>query len=174
MKFLVDAHLPAGLCAILQAAGHTAIHTSRLSAQNKTSDEVINERSTVRTTNRQPQSVDSPNLSELGFPNSQRASNCLSDILHYPFSERCQRKQSFEENLSVNSVCSCKKIRNSDLRKISPFSRNDNRRVLCGFARDQSQIKIRNLKSDHPAGNFKQISRSLRALIGIFVFLAVP
>ena len=27
MKFLVDAHLPPGLCALLLAAGHDAIHT---------------------------------------------------------------------------------------------------------------------------------------------------
>jgi len=43
MKFLVDAHLPPGLCALLQAAGHDAIHTSQLPAQNKTADHIINE-----------------------------------------------------------------------------------------------------------------------------------
>jgi predicted nuclease of predicted toxin-antitoxin system len=43
MKFLVDAHLPPGLCALLQAAGHDAIHTSRLPAQNRTPDEILNE-----------------------------------------------------------------------------------------------------------------------------------
>ncbi len=43
MKFLVDAHLPPGLCALLQTAGHDAIHTTRLPAQNKTTDQVINE-----------------------------------------------------------------------------------------------------------------------------------
>jgi predicted nuclease of predicted toxin-antitoxin system len=49
MKFLVDAHLPPGLCALLQAAGHDAIHTSRLPAQNMTSDQVINELSVTET-----------------------------------------------------------------------------------------------------------------------------
>jgi predicted nuclease of predicted toxin-antitoxin system len=43
MKFVVDAHLPPGLCALLQAAGHDAIHTSRLKAQNRTPDEILNE-----------------------------------------------------------------------------------------------------------------------------------
>lgn len=43
MKFLVDAHLPPGLCAVLQAAGHDAIHTSRLTAQNRTADGFINQ-----------------------------------------------------------------------------------------------------------------------------------
>jgi predicted nuclease of predicted toxin-antitoxin system len=43
MNFLVDAHLPPGLCALLPQAGHDAIHTSRLPAQNRTPDEVINE-----------------------------------------------------------------------------------------------------------------------------------
>jgi predicted nuclease of predicted toxin-antitoxin system len=43
MRFLVDAHLPPGLCALLLAAGHDAIHTSGLSAQNWTSDEILNE-----------------------------------------------------------------------------------------------------------------------------------
>ena len=43
MKFLVDAHLPPGLCALLHAAGHDALHTTGLPAQNKTSDQVINE-----------------------------------------------------------------------------------------------------------------------------------
>lgn len=43
MKFLVDAHLPPGLCALLQAAGHDAIHTTQLPGQNKTADQVINE-----------------------------------------------------------------------------------------------------------------------------------
>lgn len=42
MKFMVDAHLPPGLCAVLQAAGHDAIHTRQLSAKNQTTDEVIN------------------------------------------------------------------------------------------------------------------------------------
>ncbi|HEY3853206.1 MAG TPA: DUF5615 family PIN-like protein [Verrucomicrobiae bacterium] len=43
MKFLVDAHLSASLCTLLQMAGHDAIHTSQLTEQNRTSDEVINE-----------------------------------------------------------------------------------------------------------------------------------
>jgi len=42
MKFLVDAHLPPGLCAVLRAAGHDALHTSQLAARNRTPDEVIN------------------------------------------------------------------------------------------------------------------------------------
>jgi predicted nuclease of predicted toxin-antitoxin system len=43
MKFLVDAHLPPALCAGLQAAGHDALHTRQLAAQNRTPDEFINE-----------------------------------------------------------------------------------------------------------------------------------
>jgi len=43
MKFVVDAHLPPGLCALLQEAGHDAVHTSRLAAQNRTPDESLNE-----------------------------------------------------------------------------------------------------------------------------------
>jgi predicted nuclease of predicted toxin-antitoxin system len=43
MNFLVDAHLPPSLCALLQAAGHDALHTSRLRAQNQTPDEILNE-----------------------------------------------------------------------------------------------------------------------------------
>jgi predicted nuclease of predicted toxin-antitoxin system len=42
MKFVVDAHLPPGLCALLQAAGHDAIHTSRLKEKNRTPDEILN------------------------------------------------------------------------------------------------------------------------------------
>lgn len=42
MNFAVDAHLPPGLCALLQAAGHDAIHTRQLPAQNRTIDEVLN------------------------------------------------------------------------------------------------------------------------------------
>ena len=42
MKFVVDAHLPPGLCALLQAAGHDAIPTRQLPAQNRTPDEAIN------------------------------------------------------------------------------------------------------------------------------------
>ena len=43
MKFLVDAHLPPSLSAILHSAGHDALHTSGLPAQNMTPDRVINE-----------------------------------------------------------------------------------------------------------------------------------
>ena len=43
MKFLVDAHLPPSLCVLLQAAGHGALHTSQLTAQNQTPDETLNE-----------------------------------------------------------------------------------------------------------------------------------
>ncbi len=42
MKFLVDAHLPPGLCQLLQATGHDARHTIQLAAQNRTTDTVIN------------------------------------------------------------------------------------------------------------------------------------
>jgi len=43
VRFLVDAHLPPGLCALLNAAGHDAIHTSGLPAHNATPDRLINE-----------------------------------------------------------------------------------------------------------------------------------
>ena len=43
MKFLVDAHLPPSLCALFHAAGHDAIHTTGLPAQNRTPDSVIND-----------------------------------------------------------------------------------------------------------------------------------
>jgi predicted nuclease of predicted toxin-antitoxin system len=46
MKCLVDAHLPPGLCGLLQAAGHEARHTRQLPAQNLTTDTVINQLST--------------------------------------------------------------------------------------------------------------------------------
>jgi predicted nuclease of predicted toxin-antitoxin system len=47
MKFLVDAHLPPGLCELLQAAGHEARHTHQLPAQNLTTDTVIHSLSTT-------------------------------------------------------------------------------------------------------------------------------
>lgn len=43
MRFVVDAHLPPSLCALLQAAGHDAVHTRALPAQNRTPDEALNE-----------------------------------------------------------------------------------------------------------------------------------
>jgi len=43
VKFLVDAHLPPGLCVLLQKAGHEALHTSQLPESNLTGDPVINE-----------------------------------------------------------------------------------------------------------------------------------
>jgi predicted nuclease of predicted toxin-antitoxin system len=43
MKFLLDAHWPPALCAVLQTAGHDAVHTSQLTDQNRTPDEEINE-----------------------------------------------------------------------------------------------------------------------------------
>ncbi|HZV33411.1 MAG TPA: DUF5615 family PIN-like protein [Verrucomicrobiae bacterium] len=42
MKFLVDAQRPPSLCALIEAAGHDAIHTLQLTAQNRTSDEPLN------------------------------------------------------------------------------------------------------------------------------------
>ena len=42
MKFLVDAHLPPGLCGLLQAAGHEARHTRHLPTKNLTTDTAIN------------------------------------------------------------------------------------------------------------------------------------
>lgn len=41
MKFLVDAQLPAKLARALDAAGHNALHTSDLSAGNRTTDAEI-------------------------------------------------------------------------------------------------------------------------------------
>lgn len=41
MKFLLDAHLPAGLVVVLQSAGHEAIHTSQLPDGNRSTDEQI-------------------------------------------------------------------------------------------------------------------------------------
>ena len=43
MKFLVDAHLPPSLCALLHGAGPDALHTAGLPTQNKTPDRIINE-----------------------------------------------------------------------------------------------------------------------------------
>ncbi len=42
MKFLVDAHLPPGLCGLLRSAGHDARHTNQLRDKNLTTDGVIN------------------------------------------------------------------------------------------------------------------------------------
>lgn len=43
MKFLVDAHLPRRLCAVLNDCGHNAIHTLDLPAMNATKDGEINQ-----------------------------------------------------------------------------------------------------------------------------------
>ena len=43
MKFLIDAHLPPALGALLQAAGHDATHTSQLPSRNRTPDQFIND-----------------------------------------------------------------------------------------------------------------------------------
>jgi predicted nuclease of predicted toxin-antitoxin system len=43
MKFLVDAHLPPRLCALLTQHGHDAVHTLDLPARNTTRDRVINQ-----------------------------------------------------------------------------------------------------------------------------------
>jgi predicted nuclease of predicted toxin-antitoxin system len=43
MRFLVDAHLPRGLCAMLAQHGHDATHTLDLPAGNATKDRVINQ-----------------------------------------------------------------------------------------------------------------------------------
>ena len=43
MKFLVDAHLPPSLCAVLVRHGHDANHTLNLPAKNATRDSVINQ-----------------------------------------------------------------------------------------------------------------------------------
>jgi predicted nuclease of predicted toxin-antitoxin system len=42
MKFVMDAHLPRGICDLLKKGGHDAIHTLDLAAQNRTTDSVIN------------------------------------------------------------------------------------------------------------------------------------
>jgi len=43
MKFLVDAHLPPSLCAVLARHGHDANHTLDLPAKNATKDSVLNQ-----------------------------------------------------------------------------------------------------------------------------------
>jgi predicted nuclease of predicted toxin-antitoxin system len=45
MKFLVDAHLPRRLCAVLARHGHDAVHTLELPDQNQTKDGAISQRS---------------------------------------------------------------------------------------------------------------------------------
>ena len=45
MRFLVDAHLPRSLCAMLVPHGHDALHTLDLPAKNASKDRVINHRS---------------------------------------------------------------------------------------------------------------------------------
>lgn len=45
MKFLVDAHLPRRLCAVLAQHGHDAVHTLDLPEKNQTKDRVINQTS---------------------------------------------------------------------------------------------------------------------------------
>ena len=49
MRFVVDAHLPPSLCAVLRAAGHDAVHTSQMAAHNRTPDEIINQLSLTET-----------------------------------------------------------------------------------------------------------------------------
>ena len=43
MRFLVDAHLPRSLCAVLARHGHDPIHTLDLPAGNATKDRIINQ-----------------------------------------------------------------------------------------------------------------------------------
>ena len=43
MRFVVDAHLPPRLCAVLKAAGHEGTHTGQLTARNQTPDKIINQ-----------------------------------------------------------------------------------------------------------------------------------
>jgi predicted nuclease of predicted toxin-antitoxin system len=43
MKFLVDAHLPRSLCAVLARHGHDANHTLDLPAKNATKDNIVNQ-----------------------------------------------------------------------------------------------------------------------------------
>lgn len=47
MNFLVDAHLPRRLCAMLTQYGHDATHTLDLPTGNTTKDSIINEVSVV-------------------------------------------------------------------------------------------------------------------------------
>lgn len=42
MKFLIDAHLPHALGALLKARGHDVLHTGDLPTRNATSDEQVN------------------------------------------------------------------------------------------------------------------------------------
>ena len=43
MKFLVDAHLPPSLCAVLARHGHDANHTLDLPAKNAIKDSILNQ-----------------------------------------------------------------------------------------------------------------------------------
>jgi predicted nuclease of predicted toxin-antitoxin system len=43
MRFLIDAHLPASLCALLSCCGHDALHTIDLPDKNKTKDGILNQ-----------------------------------------------------------------------------------------------------------------------------------
>jgi len=43
MKFLVDAHMPPTLCAVLARHGHDATHTANLPAKNATTDSTLNQ-----------------------------------------------------------------------------------------------------------------------------------
>jgi predicted nuclease of predicted toxin-antitoxin system len=42
MRFVVDAHLPPGLCALFREAGHEAIHTTCLVEKYRTPDRFLN------------------------------------------------------------------------------------------------------------------------------------
>lgn len=43
MKFVVDAHLPPGVCRLFSEAGHDAVHTLDLPARNQTLDRDLND-----------------------------------------------------------------------------------------------------------------------------------
>ena len=43
MRFIVDAHLPPSLCAVLARRGHDAHHTLDLPAKNATTDTILNQ-----------------------------------------------------------------------------------------------------------------------------------